>query len=89
MAPEFEPSLWFCVDSSEPGAYFGLHVTLSLSAPPLLALSLCLSKISTHLKKEKEREGRSPGCLRRLAEMQVGVGCRRKSPRTGRGGANQ
>ena len=36
---EFEPRVRFCADSSEPGACFGVCVSFSLSAPPLLALS--------------------------------------------------
>ena len=36
----FEPRIRLCADSSEPGARFGFWVSLSLSAPPLLMLSL-------------------------------------------------
>ena len=42
----FEPHVELCVDSSEPGACFRISVFLSLSALPLLALSLCLSKMN-------------------------------------------
>ena len=48
MVCGFEPHIGLCTDSSEPGACFGfcgsLSLSLSLSAPPLLAL--CLSKIN-------------------------------------------
>ena len=46
---EFEPCMGLCADSSEPGAYFGFCVSLSLSDPPptlTLCLSLSLSKIN-------------------------------------------
>ena len=49
---EFEPRIGLCADSVEPGAHFDFCVShsLSLSAPPLLILSLflCLSKTNKH-----------------------------------------
>ena len=42
----FEPRAGLCADSLEPGACFGFCVCPSLSAPPLLMLCLCLSKIN-------------------------------------------
>ena len=50
---ELEPCIRLCVDSSEPGACFGFCVSLSLSAPPH-SLSLSLSKIDKHKKKNLE-----------------------------------
>ena len=41
---EFEPCLGLCGDSSEPGAYFGFCVSLSLCPSPTRALSLSLKK---------------------------------------------
>ena len=40
---EFEPRTGLCADGSEPGACFRFCVSLSLSAPPQLALCLSLS----------------------------------------------
>ena len=40
---EFEPHVGLCADSSEPGACFGLWVSLSHSPYPACALSLSLS----------------------------------------------
>ena len=39
---EFEPRVGLCADRSEPGACFRFCVSISLSAPPLLMLCLCL-----------------------------------------------
>ena len=50
---EFEPHIGLCADSSEPGACLGCCV--SLSAPPLLALCLYLSKMNKNVKKIKKR----------------------------------
>ena len=41
---EFEPRIGLCADSSEPGACFGLCVSLSLSDPPPFMLCLSLSQ---------------------------------------------
>ena len=49
-ACEFKPHVGLCADSSEPGACFRFCVSLSLCPNPL-ALSLSLSKINKHLKK--------------------------------------
>ena len=46
---EFQPRIGPCVDSSEPGACFGLCVSLSLSAPPLLAFSPLFLSLSFSL----------------------------------------
>ena len=43
MVCELEPRVGLCADSSEPGACFRFCVS-PLSAPPLLMLSLCLSR---------------------------------------------
>ena len=43
---EFEPRVGLWADGSEPGTCLGFCVSLSLSAPPPLAL--CLSKIKKH-----------------------------------------
>ena len=40
----FEPRFGLCADSSEPGACFEFCVSLSLSAPSLLTLSLSASQ---------------------------------------------
>ena len=51
---ELEPHVGFCADSSEPGACFGVCVSLFLCSSPTqarsLSLSLSLSKINKHLK---------------------------------------
>ena len=57
MVHEFELLVGICADSSEPGACFRL--CLALSAPPLLVLSLYLSKIN--IKKFKKKEGQYCG----------------------------
>ena len=44
----FEPHVGLCADSSEPGPCFGFSVSLSLSARPLLMLSLTVSLESKH-----------------------------------------
>ena len=44
----FEPHVGLCADSSEPEACFGFCVYVSLSARPLLMLSLSLSKVNKH-----------------------------------------
>ena len=46
----FEPHVGLCADSSEPGACFGFHVSLSLCPLPSRILSLSLSKINKHYK---------------------------------------
>ena len=46
MVHEFKPHLRLCADSSEPGTCFRLCVCLSLSAPPLHALSLSQKQIN-------------------------------------------
>ena len=51
MVCEFEPSIRLCADSSEPGAYFGFCVSLSLCPFPSCSLSLSLSKIINTKKK--------------------------------------
>ena len=51
-APELEPHVGLCADSSEPGVYLGFCVSLSLY-PPLLMLCLSLSQKET-LKKNLE-----------------------------------
>ena len=45
---EFEPRDGLCADSSEPGACFGLCVSLSLCSSPARALSFSLSQINKH-----------------------------------------
>ena len=50
---EFEPRIWLCADSSEPGACFRFCVSLSLCPSPAHALSLSISKINT---KNKTRQ---------------------------------
>ena len=47
---EFQPCLRLCADSLEPGACFGLYVSLSLRPFPAHALSLSLSllKLNKH-----------------------------------------
>ena len=53
---EFEPCVRLCVDSSEPEPASG-SVSPSLSAPPPLALSVCLSLSQKEtLKKERKKE---------------------------------
>ena len=42
--PEFKPCIGLCADSSEPGACFGLCVSLSLFPSPTHALSLFASQ---------------------------------------------
>ena len=46
----FEPRVGPCADSSEPGARFGVCVSLSLCPPPThaLSVSLSLSKMNKH-----------------------------------------
>ena len=44
----FERDVGFCADSPKPGGCFGFCVSLSLSAPPPLALCLSLSKVNKH-----------------------------------------
>ena len=39
----FEPRVWLCADSSQPGAYFKFSVSPSLCSSPTHALSLSLS----------------------------------------------
>ena len=46
----FEPRVGLCADSSEPGAYFGFCVSLSLRLSHLHSVSLCLSKINVKKK---------------------------------------
>ena len=41
---EFEPRVRLCADSSEPGAYFGFCVSLSLFPSPAHALSVSVSQ---------------------------------------------
>ena len=54
---EFEPRVWLCADSSEPGACFRLCVSFSLWPSPIHALSLSVPKIN--LKKKKDRYSRT------------------------------
>ena len=49
---EFKPRVRLCADSADPEACFGFCVSLSLSSPPVLILSLS-QKILKFLKKEK------------------------------------
>ena len=57
---ESEPSVGLCADSSKPGACFGFCVSLSLSAPPLLALCVCVSLSKINIKKKKKKSRRAP-----------------------------
>ena len=41
---EFEPRVGLCADSSEPGAFFGFCVSLSLCLSPVHTLSLSVSQ---------------------------------------------
>ena len=47
---EFEPRVGLWADGSEPGACFRFCVSLSVSAPPLFMLFLCLLQVNKHLK---------------------------------------
>ena len=59
-----------CADSWEPGACFGFCLSLSLCAPPLLLLTLCLS-LSLKKKFNKKEGEREHKLLRELA-LQLG-----------------
>ena len=62
-AREFEPHVGLCADSSEPGACFGVCVSLSLSALPVHALSFIKKKMKTKVSRR-----RSVGGARRQVE---------------------
>ena len=49
---EFRPCVGLCANSSEPGAYFGFCVFLSLCPSPIHALSLSLKKTTTKTHKK-------------------------------------
>ena len=55
MVREFEPRIGLCAESSEPGAYFGICVSLSLCPSPAHGLSISLPpKNKQTLKKFKQ-----------------------------------
>ena len=56
MVHGFEPHVWLCADSSEPGPCFRFCVSLSLCSSPAHALSLSLSKISKYFFKIKKKK---------------------------------
>ena len=56
MVLEFEPCTGLCADSSEPGTYLELCVSLSLCRSPAHALSLSVSLSKINIKRERETE---------------------------------